>query len=198
MQSILLDVEITIHYLSEKKKSHCGFSNEHTAQTVNSARISSSAAADGPVILSLNQTTPLYWHTKDEHTLYCDCTPAFRANAAEDDYWYQNKAVLLGQGVALHRTCYLFTPSHPPLAPLSTTREQMVHSRRRVIESPWRKCNCLSNYVQTATEQWEPARPQLCVENLERGRRFSGERVGPPLGRWPTDRPTTMLTDPAV
>lgn len=84
--------------------------------------------------------------------------------------------MLLEKSVAVVplRTCYLFTPSHPPLAPLSTTREQMVHSRRRVIESPWRKCNCFGNYVLTATEQWESMRPQLFIENPERGRLFWG------------------------
>lgn len=61
------------------------------------------------------------------------------------------------------RPRYLFTLSHPPLAPLSTTHEQMVHSRRRVIESPRRKCNCSSNYVIAATEQWESLRPQLFI-----------------------------------
>lgn len=61
------------------------------------------------------------------------------------------------------RPRYLFTLSHPPLAPLSTTHEQMVHSRRRVIESRRRKCNCSSNYVIAATEQWESLRPQLFI-----------------------------------
>lgn len=48
----------------------------------------------------------------------------------------------------VHAGCAVcLPPSHPPLAPLSTTGEQMVHSRRRVIESPQRKCNCSRNYV---------------------------------------------------
>ncbi len=95
---------------------------------------------------------------------YCDFTACC----------YQNKDRFLEKSAAVVplRTCYLFTLSHPPLAPLSMTREQMVHSRRRVIESPWRKCNCFSNYVLTATEQWESMRPQLYIEYLEEGSSF--------------------------
>lgn len=88
----------------------------------------------------------------------------------------QNKAVFLGKNAAvvLHGTCYLFTLSHPLLGPLSTTCEQMVHSRHRVIESLRRRCNCFSNYALTTTEQWESTLPQLYTENPERGRSLRG------------------------
>lgn len=83
-------------------------------------------------------------------------------------YDARTKTCFLGKSVAVvpRRTCYLFDLSHPPLAPLSTTHEQMVHSRHRVTESLWRKCNCFNNYVLTATEQWESTQPQLFIENL--------------------------------
>lgn len=102
-----------------------------------------------------------------------------------------------------HVICW---PSHTlPLAPLATTCEQMVHSRRRVIESPWRKCNCFSNYVLPATEQWESMWPQLFIENPVVG----GGGRGSPLLRFNTNTPdrhssddwltnlTTALIDPA-
>lgn len=134
------------------------------------------------MIQSLNQTTSLYWHTRAKDTLYsyytglCLKSRHYTRLLLLTTLWYQNKDMLLGKSVAVVplRTCYLFTLLHPPSAPLSTTREQMVHSRRRVTESPWRKCNCFSNYVLTATEQWESTRPQLFIENPERGRLFWG------------------------
>ena len=96
MQSILLDVEISLR----RRKSHCGLSNEHTEQTVNTARICGSAATDGPVISPLNQTTSLI-DTKKPRTRRTVTAPSsvFKANVIQhyccyNTTWrYQNKAM---------------------------------------------------------------------------------------------------------
>lgn len=112
---------------------------------------------------------------------HCTCIVSlkqalYKIIIAKQHYGSRTKTCFLRRVLLLFYTGHVICwPSHSlPLAPLSTTCEQMVHSRRRVIESPWRKCNCFSNYVLPATEQWESMRPQLFIENRERGRLFWG------------------------
>ena len=125
------------------------------------------------------------------------CFSSFRAKHPPSTWRDQDQAAVL------HRTCSLFALSHPALAPLSMTCEQMVHSRRRVTRAPRRKCNCCSNYVLTTTgRQPEPnTLTAACWEPRERSRLCGGaaDTSGPPLG-WHTDwqADTTVLIDPAV
>lgn len=69
IQSILLDIEITFHYLCEKKKSLCGDSNEHTTDCKNTTYLHLSSYRWTTHLVTQLDKSSLFTHKSQGHNV---------------------------------------------------------------------------------------------------------------------------------